>query len=476
MLAPMNDANHPMPHILSRRCLAAALVLVLVAGCGSSAPRPASTPSAPRPPIALPGTPAGAQARWLLAASAHLPIAAAVLAGHFDRRFLARISPGALNGALASVGAALPGSGRVRVDSIQVDKPRLLVAGIARAPGAAQLNVSLQLDGQGLISGLSFRPSTAAAPTSWRAIDVAVRSVAPDVRMLVADTTDGGCRPIHAIDPGVPAPLGSAFKLYVLDALGAAVASGSVSWEQPLTIGASMKSLPSGDLQLLPVGTRVSVREAADKMISISDNTAADMLIGLLGRPAVEAALARAGMSNPARNVPFLTTRELFMLKLEGWPALAARYTRAGVPARRAILAVLDRRGLPGVAAIRGWTAPRAVNTIEWFASADDLCRVNTSLSALARRPGLGAIAGALSLNDGGLGLDPRRWSTTWFKGGSEPGVLTLTYEARTRTGRTYFVAVLADNRSKAIDGSVADPRLLAAIKGAFALAAKSGA
>ena len=99
-----------------------------------------------------------------------------------------------------------------------------------------------------------------------------------------------------------------------------------------------------------------------------------------------------------------------------------------------------------------------------------------SSLSALARRPGLAAIAGALSLNDGGLGLDPRRWSTTWFKGGSEPGVLTLTYEARTRTGRTYFVAVLADNRSKAIDGSVADPRLLAAIKGAFALAAKSGA
>ena len=125
MLAPMNDANHPMPHILSRRCLAAALVLVLVAGCGSSAPRPASTPSAPRPPIALPGTPAGAQARWLLAASAHLPIAAAVLAGHFDRRFLARISPGALNGALASVGAALPGSGRVRVDSIQVDNIHL---------------------------------------------------------------------------------------------------------------------------------------------------------------------------------------------------------------------------------------------------------------------------------------------------------------------------------------------------------------
>jgi hypothetical protein len=115
------------------------------------------------------------------------------------------------------------------------------------------------------------------------------------------------------------------------------------------------------------------------------------------------------------------------------------------------------------------------VDRIEWFASADDLCRVYASLSALSRRPGLRAIAGALALNDGGLDLDPGRWSTTWLKGGSEPGVLTLTYQARTRAGRTYFVAVLAENRNALIDETSAAGRLLSAIKGAFALAA-SGA
>jgi Beta-lactamase enzyme family/ORF 12 gene product N-terminal len=284
----MNDANHRISHILARRCLGTALVLVLLAGCASGVRRPASTRSTPRLPIALPETPAGTQARWLLSASARLPVSAAEVAAHFDRRFLSRVSATALNGALAGVGAAMPGPGRVRVDSIQVDEARLLVAGIARASGGAGLTVSLQVDGQGLISGLLFKPMTVAVPTSWNVIDATVHSVAPEVRMLVADTTNGVCRPIHAIDPNVAAPLGSAFKLYVLDALGAGVASGSVSWDEPLKIGASVKSLPSGDLRLLPDGTRVSVRAAADKMISISDNTAADMLIGLLGRAAVE--------------------------------------------------------------------------------------------------------------------------------------------------------------------------------------------
>ena len=48
-----------------------------------------------------------------------------------------------------------------------------------------------------------------------------------------------------------------------------------------------------------------------------------------------------------------------------------------------------------------------------------------------------------LSLNDDGLQLDPAQWTTTWFKGGSEPGVLTLAFMATTRTGHSYVVTVL---------------------------------
>jgi hypothetical protein len=190
------------------------------------------------------------------------------------------------------------------------------------------------------------------------------------------------------------------------------------------------------------------------------------MLINLVGRPAVEAALATTGMADPALDRPFLTTREMFILKLDQWPALAMRYITENEAGRRALLAsTVDRAPLPGAAAA-AWSTPRDINSLEWFASADDICRAYTSLAALARRPGLASIGQVLSLNDGGLQLDQAQWKTTWFKGGSEPGVLSLTYLATTQTGQSYVVTVLAENPSQPINEAKAAPVLLSAIKG----------
>jgi hypothetical protein len=95
---------------------------------------------------------------------------------------------------------------------------------------------------------------------------------------------------------------------------------------------------------------------------------------------------------------------------------------------------------------------------LEYFASASDLCRAYTSLAALARQPGLAPVGRVLSLNDDGLQLDPAQWQTTWFKGGSEPGVMTLTFLATTRSGHSYMVAVQAEDRSQPIDQAGGDP------------------
>jgi hypothetical protein len=116
--------------------------------------------------------------------------------------------------------------------------------------------------------------------------------------------------------------------------------------------------------------------------------------------------------------------------------------------------------------------APRR-QPLEYLASASDLCRVYASLAALARQPGLAPISQVLSLNDDGLQLDPAQWQTTWFKGGSEPGVLTLAFLATTRTGHSYAVTVLADNPSQPINQATAIPVILSAVKEAFTLAAR---
>jgi len=279
---------------------------------------------------------------------------------------------------------------------------------------------------------------------------------------------------VHSIDPATAAPLAATFKLYVLDALGKAVAAGAVGWNQPLTVTAQLKGLPPGELQDEPDGTQISVLDAAAKMIAISDNTAADMLINLMGRSAIEAALTNTEMASPALDRPFLTTRQIFILKLDQWPALAKRYLTADESGRRALLAsTVDQAPLPAVAAASGWITPRDINRLEYFASASDICRAYASLATLARRPELSPIGEVLSLNDDGLQLDPAQWKTTWFKGGSEPGVLTLAFLATTRTGHRYVVTVLAEDPSQPLNQATAIPVILWTVKGAFTLAAR---
>ncbi len=445
--------------------LVAACTMVSAAGCSSAAPKPSQATT-----VSFPNTSVGQQARWLFGAVLHPPIRTAEINAHFDAAFLAQVSPAQLNASLAGVGD-------LRLDSITASTPGALVF-LVTANGKSKLSVSMSVDASGLISGLLLKPGTSPAaspppvPSTWAGVDSQIRSAAPRVRFLVASVSGSTCRPVQAIDASTSAPLGSAFKLYVLDALARAIAAGTVSWNQQLTVTSQVKSLPSGILQNDPDGTRLSVQRVASGMISISDNTAANMLISLLGRPAVEAATRTAGMADPALDVPFLTTRELFVLKLDDWPRLADRYLALNTAGRQALLAgTIDKVPLAALNA-SAWFTPRDINSLEWFASPTDICHVYASLAALARQPKLAPVASVLELNPGDMDLDSSQWRSVWFKGGSEPGVLTLNYLATTRSGQTYVASVLAENPSAPIPAS-ATLTLLSAIKGAFELAAR---
>jgi Beta-lactamase enzyme family/ORF 12 gene product N-terminal len=457
--------------LLAALIVAVALLASACSPAGAPTPPPRSPTAAastrPAKVVVPPETAAGAQLGWLLAATARLPVSDGQVRAHFDAAFLAADDAAVLNQSLQAVTGA-------ELVTIQVSELNTVVA-IVSARAVAPTEVWLTVDSRGLISELRISPATTGpTPETWADVDSALRSVAPQVRLLVADVSNGSCRTVHSIDPGTAAPIGAAFKLYVLAALGHAVASGTVRWNQPLTVTAQLKSLPAGELQNEPDGTQVSVLNTAVAMVSLSDNTATDMLINLVGRSAVEDALTTTGMADPALDRPLLTTREIFVLKLRQWPALAERYISANEPSRRTLLAsTVDRAPLPAVAAAGSWIAPRDINSLEYFASASDICRAYASLATLAARPGLSPIGQVLALNDDSLALDPAQWKTTWFKGGSEPGVLTMAYLATTRTGHSYVVTVLAEDPSQPIDETIAVPVMLSAIKGAFTLAAR---
>jgi hypothetical protein len=103
---------------------------------------------------------------------------------------------------------------------------------------------------------------------------------------------------------------------------------------------------------------------------------------------------------------------------------------------------------------VKASSEPRDIDSIEWFASPMDICRAFGGLQDLSAKRGLSLLAAILSLNCGGLGPGPSKWTTVWFKGGSEPGVLTLGYLAKGRDGQTYVVTAMLSNPDAALSAN----------------------
>jgi len=95
--------------------------------------------------------------------------------------------------------------------------------------GGTQLEVSISVDGAGLISGLRFTPYQP-PPASWGQVDIDLAALAPDASLLVARVSPGGsCTPVHQVGSSIAQPLASMFKLFVLGALARQIAAGRVS-------------------------------------------------------------------------------------------------------------------------------------------------------------------------------------------------------------------------------------------------------
>lgn len=385
------------------------------------------------PAVASPPATARDQLTWLVDASSRVPVAEEEQRAHLSPEFLSAIGgPAAFNETMAGVG------------------PLTVRRVVKSAPGSIEAVTSdwltvLAVDASGLVSSLHLTPYVS-SPTSWSELDSRLRTLAPRVSFSTSVVSDG-CRPVHEVDATVARPLGSAFKLYVLAALSRAVDDGRTSWNHNLPIREEWKSLPSGVLQDKPAGTKVTLREHANLMISISDNTATDHLIHFLGRRAVLREMAATG-NDLAANKPLLTTRELFALKGFHYPALAETYLSLPRGLRAALLPAL---GAVPRTSIQPWSEPRNVSDIEWFGSSRDMCRALAGLWH-TDDPAVGT---AMSISDAGIALDRKEFPTVWFKGGSEPGVLTFNFLARDAGGRVLATSVMLTDPDGALDPSV---------------------
>ncbi len=254
-----------------------------------------------------------------------------------------------------------------------------------------------------------------------------------------------GGAPVIARQPDRPLALGSAFKLYVLAALAEDVKAGRRQWSDVAVL--TEKSYPSGQLQNWPEGSPVTLHTLASLMIAISDNTATDQLIATLGKDRILKLMKDSGHTDPTANDPFLTTRQLFVLKTLTAEEIAGRNARALMqdPAIQSF-AALAHPSLDAVnAAFSG--GPKALD-IEWFASPADLAR----LFAHMRKTADPEAFDILAINAQVSGAAKEQWGYAGFKGGSEPGVINLTWLLTDKTGRDWVLTLGWNNAAAAVD------------------------
>ena len=250
---------------------------------------------------------------------------------------------------------------------------------------------------------------------------------------------------IAAAHAGEQFAIGSTFKLWVLDALAEEIEAGRHRWDEVVTL--DHRSLPSGQTQDWPANASVTVETLATLMISISDNTATDALIGLIGRERVADRIHATGHGDPARMLPLLTTAEAFALKLS--PSLSDAYAGADEAGQAHILAGLHPYAvLAGANSAVGDGEPAAIDSAEWFASPDDIARV---LDTLRRRSDPRVLA-ILGVAPGLTSEWHEGFAYLGFKGGSETGVENLSWLVRKPSGGWYAVTASWNNPKAAID------------------------
>ena len=306
--------------------------------------------------------------------------------------------------------------------------------------------MALAVAGCGGDDGASDEAERSSETAEWDALDLDLRALAERTSILVAEVDeDGSLDAIHERGADEIAPLGSIFKLYVLGALVESIDAGEHAWDEEITVEERDLSISGGPQT--QIGATLTLQELATLMIWPSDNHATDVIIRTVGRDAVEAMLEPMGMgaASRTRTLPFLTAREAFIVK---WGARAADYAPADEAGRRTILAEVADEPVPNPFSI-DQTKPTEIDRVEWFATAEEVAAAHLWLDAARTRPGADELDQVL--DQLGLDLDRTVWPRGAFKGGSEPGVLSLSWLLERSDGRRFVVVMQTSSTATTI-------------------------
>ncbi len=356
----------------------------------------------------------------------------------FSKEFLSQVPPAQITAILADYSSRLGRCTKAILRSsvgpyqgkfdLLFEKGFRASADIAVDPASPHLVV-------GLLIGTPVRLSS-----SFDELIKEMKSLPGAVSFRLARLESARTETIADLDPDKPLAIGSSMKLYILAELVRSIEASERKWSDVVTLQPEAFSLPSGFLQKWPAGAPLTLHTLAALMISQSDNTAADQLLRTLGRENVEKILALAGQSHPERNMPFLSTLEASKLKGDSGGQLVGAYVSKDAGTRRALLQGVVAQMPRDAIGPSAPNKPSHIDTVEWFASASDLCRVMDWMRTHTEKKPAVEAREVLAINRG-LAISDKDWPYVGYKGGSEPGVLNLTFLLLSSKGQWYALS-----------------------------------
>jgi beta-lactamase class A len=234
------------------------------------------------------------------------------------------------------------------------------------------------------LCALTCLPARAALPPPLAQFGDQVRHIARRVPAAIAlDVLDLNSGYHTGFNAGASMPAASTIKVPVMVSVFEQLAEGRFDLNRRVTLQASDKDYGSGDLCDAPAGESFAVSELLAKMIDISDNTATNMLIRLVGRRNINHRMADLGLAR---------THLADYIRTEGW---SIRRTLRTSPADLVHLLSLMARG----ELVDAWSSNEMISLLE-----DD--RINTLLpEPLPDNVAIAHKTGSLfdTLNDAGI-------------------------------------------------------------------------
>ena len=335
----------------------------------------------------------------------------------------------------------------LRVLNIDRKSPQSAVLKVEFEKAIGTININVAAAAPYKVNGLRIA-SIAAKDDSKSKIDADFAALPGKAGYIVERLNDAGNGQIIAArSANDQFAIGSTFKLYILAELASQVDARELSWGDVVPL--SQRSFSSSATSKWPKDSPATLQTLALQMISVSDNSATDTLLHTLGRSAVERKLALVGHSAPDKMLPFLSTVEAFAMKSPANADLRANFLKASEKEQRKIietqqprlgLAQVDERSFAG--------GPAFIETLEWFASPSDIANLMNHI----RKSRSDRMLQIMAVNPGIPDADAAKWNYVGYKGGSEAGVISMSFLLQSKAGAWYVVSGSWNNPVKEVD------------------------